>query len=127
MGQLSTGMNTTPGMWEMVSEALADAGAKLPTPVNEAIYALCNGRATVGQWVDFKERMPTEHHPIELLCCEETGESFMYGWYIDEGERLANGELRSWLDIDYSPPNAVLSGSGAATDQNSEGLSPESA
>lgn len=40
-----TGMGTTPGMWEMVSEVLD--GEKLPASVSEAIKALANGRATV--------------------------------------------------------------------------------
>lgn len=39
------GMGTTPGMWQMVSEALD--GEKLPESLNEAIYALAEGRATV--------------------------------------------------------------------------------
>ena len=39
------GMGTTPGMWQMVSEALD--GEKLPESLNEAIYALVEGRATV--------------------------------------------------------------------------------
>jgi hypothetical protein len=40
-----TGIGTTPGMWEMVSEALN--GEKLPESLNAAIYALAEGRATV--------------------------------------------------------------------------------
>ena len=40
-----TGIGTTPGMWEMVSEALN--GEKLPESLNAAIYALVEGRATV--------------------------------------------------------------------------------
>ena len=40
-----TGMGTTPGMWEMVSEALH--GEKLPESLNAAISALAEGRATV--------------------------------------------------------------------------------
>lgn len=40
-----TGMGTTPGMWEMASEALH--GEKLPESLNAAIQALAEGRATV--------------------------------------------------------------------------------
>jgi hypothetical protein len=42
-----TGMGTTPGMWEMLSEHLSEAGEKLPELLNEAIYALRDGRAKV--------------------------------------------------------------------------------
>ena len=40
-----TGMDTTPGMWEMVSEALE--GTPLPVSISQAIYALCDGDAQV--------------------------------------------------------------------------------
>ena len=40
-----TGSGTTPGMWEMVSEALHNE--KLPESVNAAIYALKDGEAVV--------------------------------------------------------------------------------
>ena len=40
-----TGMGTTPGMWQMASEALH--GEKLPASLNAAIHALVEGRATV--------------------------------------------------------------------------------
>ena len=40
-----TGMGTTPGMWQMASEALH--GEKLPESLNAAIHALVEGRATV--------------------------------------------------------------------------------
>lgn len=43
--QFDTGMGTTPGMWEMVSQALEDE--KLPESANNAIHALCEGRAAV--------------------------------------------------------------------------------
>lgn len=39
------GMGTTPGMWEMVSDALA--GEALPESINKALYALREGRAHV--------------------------------------------------------------------------------
>ena len=39
------GMGTTPGMWQMVSEALD--GEKLPESLSSAIHALAEGRATV--------------------------------------------------------------------------------
>lgn len=44
-----SGLNTTPGMWEMVSDALD--GVPLPESINLAIHALCEGRAriTAGQ------------------------------------------------------------------------------
>ena len=41
----AAGMGTTPGMWQMVSEALD--GEKLPESLNSAIHALTEGRATV--------------------------------------------------------------------------------
>ena len=40
---LSTGMGTTPCMWEMASECLV--GAMLPEPLNRAIYSLRDGKA----------------------------------------------------------------------------------
>jgi hypothetical protein len=39
----STGLDTTPAMWRLVSEQLD--GLRLPSSINEAIYALCNGQA----------------------------------------------------------------------------------
>lgn len=47
MAEFDTGMGTTPGMWQLVSEELAEAGAMLPESVNAAIYALCEGTAKV--------------------------------------------------------------------------------
>lgn len=43
--QWEAGLGTTPGMWEMVSEALV--GEKLPVSINLAIEMLCNGTAMV--------------------------------------------------------------------------------
>ena len=43
--EYEAGMGTTPGMWEMASEALH--GEKLPESLNSAIHALAEGRATV--------------------------------------------------------------------------------
>lgn len=40
-----TGLGTSPGMWQMLSELVA--GEKLPEPLNNAIYALCAGEARV--------------------------------------------------------------------------------
>lgn len=45
MNEYDTGMGTTPGMWQMLSEALN--GEKLPDSLNNAIYALCQGDAAV--------------------------------------------------------------------------------
>lgn len=47
MSEFDTGMGTTPGMWEMVSDALSESNTKLPDSVNEAIYALRDDRAAV--------------------------------------------------------------------------------
>jgi len=43
--EYDTGMGTTPGMWQMVSDALD--GEKLPASINSAIGALCDGEAAV--------------------------------------------------------------------------------
>jgi hypothetical protein len=45
MSEFDTGMNTTPGMWQMLSKALD--GEQLPEPLNGVIYALCEGVASV--------------------------------------------------------------------------------
>lgn len=45
--QYDAGLGTTPGMWEMLSELLAEQQEKLPDSLNEAIYALRDGRAKV--------------------------------------------------------------------------------
>ena len=45
--EYDAGMNTTPGMWEMLSDILSEAEEKFPEPLNEAIYALRDGRAKV--------------------------------------------------------------------------------
>lgn len=43
--EYDTGFGTTPGMWQLLSELVA--GEKLPESLNNAIYALCEGRAKV--------------------------------------------------------------------------------
>lgn len=43
--EYDTGMGTTPGMWEMVSDLLE--GAQLPKSASEAVRALAQGRADV--------------------------------------------------------------------------------
>lgn len=42
-----TGLNTTKGMWEMLSDILGDNEEKLPNSLNEAIYKLCDGTAKI--------------------------------------------------------------------------------
>ena len=44
-GEYDAGMGTTPGMWEILSDLLS--GEKLPVSLNEALYALMDGRAQV--------------------------------------------------------------------------------
>ena len=105
MGQYNTGMGTTPGMWEMVSETLH--GEKLPEAINKAIHALCDATASLATWVPFSERMPTKEQPMELMCLFKDGSTKNYGWYIDEAEFLADGMLLAWLDFELPlPPNA---------------------
>lgn len=41
------GMGTTPGMWKMLSDILAENQEKLPDSLNHAIYALRDGAAMV--------------------------------------------------------------------------------
>jgi hypothetical protein len=43
--EYDTGMGTTRLMWEYLSERLDDNKEKLPDSLNQAIYALCEGRA----------------------------------------------------------------------------------
>lgn len=47
MNEFRTGYKTTPGMWQFLSEILAEAGEKLPESLNQAIYALCDDQAMV--------------------------------------------------------------------------------
>ena len=47
LDEYNAGMGTTPGMWEVLSDMLAEEDASLPNAVNEAIYALRDGRAMV--------------------------------------------------------------------------------
>lgn len=42
---VDTGMGTSSPMWEILSESLH--GVPLPDAINEAVYALCEGRAKV--------------------------------------------------------------------------------
>lgn len=42
-----TGLNTSKFMWEMLSDILSENEEKLPTSLNEAIYKLRDGEATV--------------------------------------------------------------------------------
>lgn len=42
-----TGLNTTKGMWEVLSDILGDNEEKLPKSLNEAIYKLCDGTAKI--------------------------------------------------------------------------------
>lgn len=43
--EYDTGLNTTPGMWKMVSEVLD--GEQLPESLNKAIHKLCEGEAII--------------------------------------------------------------------------------
>lgn len=45
--EYDAGMGTTPGMWEMLSDILAENSEKLPDSLNTAIYALREGKARV--------------------------------------------------------------------------------
>lgn len=45
--EYDAGMGTTPGMWEMLSDVLAEYEEKLPYSLNLAIYALRDGQAKV--------------------------------------------------------------------------------
>jgi len=45
VNEYNSGMGTTPGMWEMLSECLD--GEKLPESLNTALYALRDGTAMV--------------------------------------------------------------------------------
>ena len=47
MEEYDSGMGTTRGMWEMLSDVLAENEEKLPDSLNEAIYALRDGDAVV--------------------------------------------------------------------------------
>lgn len=47
LDEYDAGMGTTHDMWGVLSDALAEMGESLPDSVNEAIYALCDGRAKV--------------------------------------------------------------------------------
>jgi len=54
-GPFDSGLGTTQGMWEMLSEILDESRERLPESLNEAIYALRDGAAVVVQ------RNPDEH------------------------------------------------------------------
>ena len=47
MQPYDTGMDTTPGMWEFLSEELEELEVKLPLPLSKAIIELANDRAQV--------------------------------------------------------------------------------
>lgn len=47
MDDYDTGLGTTPGMWDMLSELLEEYEAHLPDSLNNAIYALRDGSAKV--------------------------------------------------------------------------------
>ena len=47
LDEYDAGMGTTPGAWEVLSDMLAEEDASLPNAVNEAIYALRDGRAKI--------------------------------------------------------------------------------
>jgi hypothetical protein len=47
MDEYYAGLGTTPGMWELLSDLLAEYEEKLPNSLNEAIYALRHGTAVV--------------------------------------------------------------------------------
>lgn len=56
MNEYDAGLGTTPGMWEMLSDALAEYEEKLPESLNAAIYALRDGKA----FVALKDETPNE-------------------------------------------------------------------
>ena len=45
--EYDVGMGTTPGMWEFLSDLLAEHKEKLPYSLNNAIYALREGEAKI--------------------------------------------------------------------------------
>lgn len=47
MNEYDAGLGTTPGMWDMLSDQLAEHEEKLPESLNAAIYALRDGKAFV--------------------------------------------------------------------------------
>jgi hypothetical protein len=49
LSEYNAGLGTTPGMWEMLSDILAEHEEKLPEALNTAIYRLRDKRAFVGR------------------------------------------------------------------------------
>lgn len=68
MNEYNTGMGTTSSMWGILSELLAEYDEKLPNSLNEAIYALCDGRAVVKFIVEIdttsKKRLKDEYQVV---------------------------------------------------------------
>ena len=63
----------TQGMWEMLSDILAEYDEKLPQSLNDTIYALRDGRAeVVSAWIKCSERMPLPPAPAqERVPCQD--------------------------------------------------------
>lgn len=55
----TSGLGTTPGMWEFLSELLD--GEKLPESLNQAIYALKNGDAVITRKAPPNEEIDRDH------------------------------------------------------------------
>lgn len=80
-------MNTSPGMWEVVSNLLD--GEKLPEPMHDAIYALCEGRA-------------------EVLLMSEMSARDVLGYTVKDDDRLESGMAHPWVTwpmvvVEYLP------------------------
>ena len=105
MSEYNAGLGTTPGMWELLSDELAEFGVKLPESLNAAIYALRDGSASVA--TDGWSPMDTAPKDgTRILVWSDIDLAHIVSWYreawTDDGYELV--EAQCWREV-RPPPN----------------------
>lgn len=94
--QYNSGLGTTFGMWELLSETLAANQEKLPVSLNKAIESLCRGDAMVVAKRDallvladreytLSRRGQNDAEDVTVRWMADCGISSLYDWAEEEG------------------------------------------
>ena len=93
MSEFDTGLGTTPGMWEMVSEALE--GVALPEPVSQVITALRYGKAKVQKDGFVRQVLGTRAADLAASQAREKALLIERDFWVEQGRSLQN-QLQTW-------------------------------
>lgn len=84
----NAGLNTTPGMWQMLSDILAAQHEMLPRSLNEAIYRLCAGEAElIGKKpINCAKDTPIEKLDFEIFKSLRVERIYIEGTWVKSGK-----------------------------------------